>query len=216
VLVSAVGQVSTSRPADPPTWASRRDHVPVFVRSFAGETADATFEEPERRVPIESLGVDCLWLTPIAPARPTTATTSPTSSRRPRTSVPAPSSESLCRPLSRRRHPRGLRPRRQPHQPPPHPAFQLHSWRVEAYAIISGSSRGRTTRRGLGRRRRPEFYFNWARIPNVNYDSLAVRGGCSTSSTSGRPSSTGSAATSPGASPRLLEGGPRPSEARGP
>jgi len=57
-----------------------------------------------------------------------------------------------------------------------HPAFQLHSAGVEAYADhYSRVPERDDTDVDWAGDGAPEFYFNWARIPNVNYDSLAVR-----------------------------------------
>ncbi|QSW99578.1 alpha-amylase family glycosyl hydrolase [Haloterrigena alkaliphila] len=61
VLVHPDGRVE--RRNDPPEWARDAVVYEIFVRSF---TDEATFESLERRVPyLESLGVDCLWLTPV-------------------------------------------------------------------------------------------------------------------------------------------------------
>ncbi|SFC43386.1 Glycosidase [Halobiforma haloterrestris] len=61
VIVYPDGRVE--RRNDPPEWARDAVVYEIFVRSF---TDEATFESLERRVPyLESLGVDCLWLTPV-------------------------------------------------------------------------------------------------------------------------------------------------------
>lgn len=177
VLEPGGGQVSTSRPADPPTWARDATMYSVFVRSFAGETVDATFEELERRVPyIESLGVDCLWLTPIV-ASPTDHGYHVTDFFETAEDL---GTRAEFESLVDRCHDAGIRVVFDlvvNHTSRDHPAFQLHSAGVEAYADHYSRvppERDDTDVDWAGDGA-PEFYFNWARIPNVNYDSLAVR-----------------------------------------
>ncbi len=60
--------VSVSRPNDPPQWAREVTLYEIYVRGYASdvEDADNTFEALETRLDyLESLGVDCLWLTPV-------------------------------------------------------------------------------------------------------------------------------------------------------
>ncbi|GGC55460.1 alpha-amylase MalA [Haloferax sulfurifontis] len=60
--------VSVSRPNDPPQWAQEVTLYEIYVRGYASdvEDADNTFEALETRLDyLESLGVDCLWLTPV-------------------------------------------------------------------------------------------------------------------------------------------------------
>ncbi|WP_416839890.1 alpha-amylase MalA [Haloferax sp. DFSO52] len=60
--------VSVSRPNDPPAWAQEVTLYEIYVRGYASDDDDAetTFEALEKRLDyLESLGVDCLWLTPV-------------------------------------------------------------------------------------------------------------------------------------------------------
>ncbi len=103
--------VSVSRPADPPAWAGDATIYEIFVRSFAGETVDTTFEAIERRVPyIESLGVDVVWLTPVqaSPTREGYHSLILDSQTRPS------GVRLYCRPTPRRRDSGWLRPRHHP------------------------------------------------------------------------------------------------------
>ncbi|MFC6837927.1 alpha-amylase family glycosyl hydrolase [Halomarina ordinaria] len=174
--------VSVARPNDPPEWAESPTVYEIFVRSFAGETLPTTFAEIERRVEyLESLSVDCLWLTPVL-ASPTThgyhitdyfATASDLGSRE--------AFESLVD----RCHEAGIEVVFDlviNHTSRDHPAFQLHSAGVEAYADhfrrVDADRNvvdvGWADVGGEGEEI-PEYYFNWQRIPNLNYDSLSVR-----------------------------------------
>ncbi|MHC3379031.1 alpha-amylase family glycosyl hydrolase [Haloarcula sp. H-GB5] len=169
--------VSVSRPADPPAWASDATIYEIFVRSFAGETVDTTFEAIERRVPyIESLGVDVVWLTPIQ-ASPTRHgyhitdffdTAEDLGTRE--------EFESLVDRL----HDAGIRVVFDlviNHSSRDHPAFQLHRAGVPEYAdyyerIPASQDVSDVDWAGEDA---PGHYFNWTRIPNLNYDSLDVR-----------------------------------------
>jgi len=63
VTVSTDGDVSY--PNEPPAWTDDATMYEIFTRSFTGQ-ADASFQALERRVPyLEWLGIDTLWLTPI-------------------------------------------------------------------------------------------------------------------------------------------------------
>ncbi|POG57216.1 alpha-amylase MalA [Haloferax marisrubri] len=65
---SGAGSASVSRPNDPPKWAQEVTLYEIYVRGYASdiEDADNTFEALETRLDyLESLGVDCLWLTPV-------------------------------------------------------------------------------------------------------------------------------------------------------
>jgi glycosidase len=169
--------VSVSRPADPPAWASDATIYEIFVRSFAGETVDTTFEAIERRVPyIESLGVDVVWLTPVQ-ASPTRHgyhitdffdTAEDLGTRE--------EFESLVDRL----HDAGIRVVFDlviNHSSRDHPAFQLHRAGVPEYAdyyerIPVSQDVSDVDWAGTDA---PGYYFNWTRIPNLNYDSLDVR-----------------------------------------
>ncbi|UPW01012.1 alpha-amylase family glycosyl hydrolase [Halorussus gelatinilyticus] len=179
------GNVAVSRPNDPPEWAEEATVYQIFVRRFAGETVETTFEEIERRVPyLESLDVDCLWLTPVV-GGPTdhgyhvtdyfdTAADLGTRAE----------FESLVETL-REAGVRVVFDLVINHTSRDHPAFQMHSAGVPEYADHyervpadpAESARDATDTddvdwAGEGA---PGYYFNWTRIPNLNYDSLAVR-----------------------------------------
>jgi len=88
-----------------------------------------------------------------------------------------------------------------------HPVFQMHAAGVDAYADHYRRADGdfdvtdTDWAELLAAGDMPEYYFNWRRIPNLNFDSPAVRECCSTWSTSGARSSTASAPTWRGACP---------------
>ncbi|MFB6222206.1 MAG: alpha-amylase family glycosyl hydrolase [Haloarcula sp.] len=171
------GSITVSRPADPPDWARDATIYEIFVRSFAGETVDTTFEAIERRVPyIESLGVDVVWLTPVQ-ASPT------------RHGYHITDFFDTADDLGTRNEFESLVDRLLDagiriifdlvinHTSRNHPAFQLHRAGVPEYAdhyerrpaemdVSDVDWAGEGT---------PGYYFNWTRIPNLNYDSLAVR-----------------------------------------
>ncbi|WP_458210581.1 alpha-amylase family glycosyl hydrolase [Haladaptatus sp. NG-SE-30] len=177
VLDAADGDISVSRPNDPPEWANDAVLYEIFVRSFAGETLDTTFEELERRVEyLPSLGVDTVWLTPVL-ASPTKHgyhitdyfdTAADLGTREAFTS------------LVERCHELGIRVVFDlviNHTSRDHPAFQLHAAGVDEYADYY--ERMPTEREisdvDWAGDDAPGYYFNWTRIPNVNYDSLSVR-----------------------------------------
>jgi cyclomaltodextrinase len=175
------------RPNDPPDWGESPTIYEIFVRTFAGGTLDTTFAELERRVPyLDSLHVDAVWLTPVV-ASPTRHgyhvtdyfdTATDLGSRADFESFVA-----AC-------HDHDIRVIFDlvvNHTSRDHPAFQLHSAGVPNYEDLydrvddtpfapNGAAVPAEDRdpdwAGPGA---PDFYFNWTRIPNVNYDSLAVR-----------------------------------------
>jgi glycosidase len=58
--------VRTHRPYEPPTWAEDAVIYEIYVRTFAGEIKGNTFDAiADRLAYIDSLGVDCIWLTPV-------------------------------------------------------------------------------------------------------------------------------------------------------
>ncbi|MFC4551311.1 MULTISPECIES: alpha-amylase family glycosyl hydrolase [Halorussus] len=185
LVVSADGDVAVSRPNDPPEWARHATVYQIFVRRFAGETVETTFEEIERRVPyLESLGVDCLWLTPVVE--------SPTDHGYHVTDYFDTASDLGTREkfesLVGRLREAGIRVVFDlvvNHTSRDHPAFQMHSAGVPEYADhyervpADPAEADRdfvdtddVDWAGTGA---PGYYFNWTRIPNLNYDSLAVR-----------------------------------------
>ncbi|WP_435095900.1 alpha-amylase family glycosyl hydrolase [Halorubrum sp. N11] len=184
VLLEATGSgaVSVTRPNDPPEWAESPTVYEIFVRSFAGETLPTTFREIERRVEyLESLEVDCLWLTPVL-ASPTTHGYHITDYFDTADDL---GSREAFESLVDRCHEADIKVVFDlvvNHTSRDHPAFQLHSAGVDAYA---DHFRRVDAERNVvdvewaslreGGDDIPEYYFNWQRIPNLNYDSLAVR-----------------------------------------
>ena len=174
---TAGGNLTVRHPNDPPAWAESPTVYEIFVRSFAGETPQTSFSEIERRITyLDSLGVDMLWLTPIL-ASPTdhgyhiTDYFSTASDLGSRTEF-----ESLVD----RCHEAGIRVVFDlviNHTSRDHPAFQLHSAGVDDYAnyYVRVPRADDSTDIAWAGEGSPEFYFNWSRIPNLNYGSLAVR-----------------------------------------
>ncbi|WP_050032965.1 alpha-amylase family glycosyl hydrolase [Halorubrum halophilum] len=174
------GSVTIADPHAPPEWADSPAIYEVFVRSFAGDTLPTTFREIERRVPyVESLGVDALWLTPVL-ASPTDHgyhvtdyhdTAADLGSREAFESLVA-----AC-------HEAGIRVIFDlviNHTSRDHPAFQMHAAGVDEYADHYRRTDGAfdvtdTDWAELADGDMPEYYFNWRRIPNLNFDSPAVR-----------------------------------------
>ncbi len=174
------GSVAVNDPHAPPEWADSPTIYEVFVRSFAGDTLPTTFREIERRVPyLESLRVDALWLTPVL-ASPTEhgyhvtdyyETASDLGSRE--------AFESLVEAC----HDAGIRVVFDlvvNHTSRDHPAFQMHAAGVDEYADHYRRADGAFDVTGtdwaeLAPGDMPEYYFNWRRIPNLNFDSPAVR-----------------------------------------
>ncbi|WP_435125777.1 alpha-amylase family glycosyl hydrolase [Halobaculum sp. D14] len=157
---------SVVRPNDPPEWAASPTVYEIFVRSFAGETPDTTFAELERRVPyLESLGVDCVWLTPVLES-PTThgyhvtnyfETASDLGSR-----AGFESFVDAC-------HDAGIRVVFDlviNHTSRDHPFFQFFAAGVDDY---DDHYLPRDNDVGA------QYYFDWTHIPNLNFGSLAVR-----------------------------------------
>lgn len=169
--------VSFARPADPPEWVHGATIYEIFVREFAGETVETTFSEIERRVPyLESLGIDTVWFTPVCE--------SPTRHGYHITDLFDTASDLGTRAefvsLVERLHRADIRVVFDlviNHTSRDHPFFQLHRAGVPDYAdhyerIPSVQD---TTNVDWAGGDAPGHYFNWTRIPNVNYDSLAVR-----------------------------------------
>ncbi|WP_264782960.1 alpha-amylase family glycosyl hydrolase [Haladaptatus sp. T7] len=158
------------RPNDPPEWAASPTVYEIFVRSFAGETVDTSFTELERRVPyLEWLGVDCVWLTPVL-GSPTTHGYHTTNYFETAddlgTRAEFESFVAAC-------HDAGIRVIFDlviNHSSRDHPAFQMSAAGVpeyrDWYVWEEDGETGET---------KAQRYFNWERIPNFNFDSLAVR-----------------------------------------
>ena len=172
-----VNDVSVDRPADPPAWVRDATIYEIFVREFAGETVDTTFEEIERRVPyLESLGIDAVWLTPVceSPTRHGYHITDLLD-----TAADLGTREAFAS-LVDRLHAAGIRVLFDlvvNHTSRDHPAFQLHRAGVPEYAdhYERIPVERDTTGVDWAGDDAPGHYFTWAKIPNANYDSLAVR-----------------------------------------
>ncbi|NUE01885.1 DUF3459 domain-containing protein [Halorubraceae archaeon YAN] len=177
ISVTDSGAIDIDRPNEPPTWARSPTVYEIFVRSFAGETLQTTFSEIERRVAyLESLNIDMLWLTPVleSPTRHgyhitdffTTASDLGT--------------RAAFESLVDRCHDAGIKVVFDlviNHSSRDHPAFQLYSAGVDSYSDYYRRMPAAwdTTGVSWAGEDSPEFYFTWQRIPNLNYDSLAVR-----------------------------------------
>ena len=172
--------VGVTDPNPTPEWAESPTIYEAFVRSFAGDTLPTTFAEIERRVEyLEHLGVDALWLTPVL-ASPTDHgyhvtdyydTAADLGSRE--------SFESLVAAC----HDADIRVVFDlviNHTSRDHPAFQLHSAGVDAYADHYRRTDAAADVTGIDWAElddgdAPDYYFEWGRIPNLNFDSPAVR-----------------------------------------
>ena len=66
VAVSPDGDgIAVERLNEPPAWATEMTLYEIYLRSFAPEADDTFGAIVERLDRLESLGVDCIWLTPI-------------------------------------------------------------------------------------------------------------------------------------------------------
>ena len=173
--------VTITDPHAAPQWADSPTIYEVFVRSFAGDTLPTTFREIERRVPyIESLGVDALWLTPVL-ASPTEHGYHITDYYDTAADL---GSHEAFESLVETCHEAGIRVVFDlviNHTSRDHPVFQMHAAGVDAYADHYRRTDGAfdvtdTDWAELDDGDMPEYYFNWRRIPNLNFDSPAVRG----------------------------------------
>lgn len=172
----AGGNLSFERPADPPAWVESATIYEIFVRTFAG-TAETTFEAIERRVPyLESLGIDVVWFTPVCE--------SPTKHGYHITDLFETASDLGTRDefvsLIDRLHESDIKVIFDlviNHTSRDHPAFHLHRADVPEYAdhYERIPTTQDTTEIEWAGDDAPGHYFTWTRIPNVNYDSLAVR-----------------------------------------
>ncbi|MFP9191755.1 alpha-amylase family glycosyl hydrolase [Natronosalvus vescus] len=182
---------AVDRVNDPPEWIRDAVVYEVFVRSF---TDEATFESFERRVPyLESLGVDCLWLTPIIES-PTTHGYHTTDYFDTASDL---GSREAFESFVDRCHEAGIKVVFDlviNHTAREHAHFDLSAAGVEGYAdwyvweSLAGSHlsepdlEGGRDADGPPHRYLPDdgtevaqYYFNWHGIPNVNYDSLSAR-----------------------------------------
>ncbi len=172
--------VRATDPHAPPAWADSPTIYEVYVRSFAGDTLPTTFAEIERRVPyVESLGVDALWLTPVL-ASPTDHGYHVTDYDETATDL---GSRQAFESLVDACHDAEIRVVFDlviNHTSRDHPAFQMHAAGVPAYRDHYRRTDGAfdVTDTGwaiLDSDDMPEYYFDWGRIPNLNFDSPTVR-----------------------------------------
>jgi cyclomaltodextrinase len=177
LTINTGNSITIDRPADPPAWVRDATVYEIFIRAFAGETVDTTFEEIERRVPyLESLGIDAVWLTPVCE--------SPTHHGYHITSLFDTAADLGTREefasLVECFHEADIKVIFDlviNHTSRDHPAFQLHRAGVPEYADHYDRvpiNRDTSDINWAGDDT-PGYYFNWTKIPNVNYDSLAVR-----------------------------------------
>jgi cyclomaltodextrinase len=169
--------IAIDRPTDPPAWVHDATIYEIFVRAFAGETIATTFEEIERRVPyLASLGVDVVWLTPVCE--------SPTHHGYHITDLFDTAADLGTREeftsLVDRFHEADIKVIFDlviNHTSRDHPAFQLHRAGVPEYTghYDRIPPEQDTTDVAWAGDDAPGHYFNWAKIPNVDYDSLPVR-----------------------------------------
>lgn len=166
---TGIDQISVDHLNAPPDWASAPTMYEIFVRSFAGPTLDTSFSEIERRIPyLDSLGIDCVWLTPVLES-PTTHgyhitnffdTADDLGTRE--------EFESLVDAC----HDAGIKVIFDlvvNHTSRDHPAFQMSAANVPEYRDHY------VWEEQADDSKRAQRYFNWRHIPNVNYDSLDVR-----------------------------------------
>ncbi|QCC50762.1 alpha-amylase family glycosyl hydrolase [Halapricum salinum] len=183
---------SVARPNEPPEWLDGATMYEIYVRSFVGDSG-VTFERLEERVPyLEWLGIDVLWLTPILESR--SAAQGEDAEHGPHgydivdyfdvapdlgTRADFESFVDSC-------HDAGIHVLFDlviNHTSREHPAFQQSARGVAEYddwftwvdaddAFVSEDVREQSTG---DVERVYDHYFDWWTLPNLNYDSLAVR-----------------------------------------
>ncbi|GAA0513891.1 Glycosidase [Halorubrum aquaticum] len=177
---AAAGPVTVTNPHARPAWAESPTVYEAYVRSFAGDTLPTTFREIERRIPyLEGLGIDALWLTPVL-ASPTEHGYHVTDYFETADDL---GSRAAFESLVDACHDAGIRVVFDlviNHTSRDHPAFQLHSAGVPAYADRYRRADAAVDVTGidwaaLPAGEVPEYHFDWGRIPNLNYDDPAVR-----------------------------------------
>ncbi|MFC5277220.1 alpha-amylase family glycosyl hydrolase [Halorubrum rubrum] len=176
----ADGEPTAADPHARPAWAESPTVYEAYVRSFAGDTLPTTFREIERRVEyLEGLGIDALWLTPVL-ASPTEHGYHVTDYFETADDL---GSRAAFESLVDACHDAGIRVVFDlviNHTSRDHPAFQLHSAGVPAYADRYRRADAAVDVAGvdwaaLPAGDVPEYRFDWERIPNLNYDDPAVR-----------------------------------------
>jgi glycosidase len=158
-----------------PDWIQDATLYSIFTRSFTGE-ADASFEAIEQRIPyLEWLGVDALWMTPIVNAYSPAVHTDGFDQGGPHgydtldyfDTAPDLGTLEEFDSLVETCHDHGVKMIFDlviNHTSRHHYASQFADAGVDDYREWYGFEDGD-----------PEYYFNWRSIPNLNYDSLAVR-----------------------------------------
>lgn len=175
-----LGEGGVARPNDPPDWVETATIYEIYVRSFAGDRPDATFSALERRLPyIESLGVDTVWLTPIL-ASPTEHGYHITNFFEVATDLGTREEFESFVIACHERDIKVVFDLVINHADHEHPAFAQSAAGVPEYRdwfVWEDRETGDGERsRGPGETdRRAQRYFDWGRIPNFNYDELAVR-----------------------------------------
>jgi len=190
VRIDADGTVG--RPNEPPEWLHGATMYEIYVRSFVGDSG-VTFERLEERVPyLEWLGIDVLWLTPILESR--SAALGDDAEHGPHgydivdyfDVAPDLGTRADFESFVESCHDAGIHVLFDlviNHTSREHPAFQQSargveryedwfSWRDAEDAFVSEQIRGESTG---DVERVYDHYFDWWTLPNLNYDSLAVR-----------------------------------------
>lgn len=166
--------VRVERPGDPPDWIHDAVVYEIFVRAFAGDRLDATFDELRRRLDyLAWLGVDAVWLTPVV-ASPTRhgyhvtdyfETAADLGTREEFEALVA-----AC-------HDRDIRVVFDlviNHTAMAHPHFQLSAAGVKGYRDWYVWEEKEEEEANPGEAV-AQHYFGWESIPNVNYRNLDVR-----------------------------------------
>ncbi|GAA0662387.1 alpha-amylase family glycosyl hydrolase [Natronoarchaeum mannanilyticum] len=171
--VDADGAVE--QPNEAPDWIGDATLYSIFTRSFTGDV-DASFEAIEQRIPyLEWLGVDALWMTPIVDAYSPTKHTDGWDQGGPHgydtldyfDTAPDLGTLAEFESLVETCHDHGVKVIFDlviNHTSRRHWASQFADAGMEGYREWYAFEDGE-----------PAHYFNWRSIPNLNYDSLAVR-----------------------------------------
>lgn len=165
IRIDGTDDVAIERPNDPPEWAVDATIYEIYARAFAADDVETTFAEIQKRIPyLESLGIDCVWFTPVL------ETTSPSGYQVQDYFETADDLgtrqefESLVDAL----HDAGIRVMFDlviNHSGYNHVPFQMSAANVQKYRDwYLWDDEGDY-----------ENYFDWDHLPNFNYESLAVR-----------------------------------------
>jgi glycosidase len=183
---------AVERPNEPPEWLDGATMYEIYVRSFVGDSG-VTFERLEERVPyLDWLGIDVLWLTPILESR--SAALGDEAEHGPHgydivdyfDVAPDLGTREDFESFVEACHDAGIHVLFDlviNHTSREHPAFQQSARGVDDYAewytwqdaeerFVSEQIQDEST----GEVERVfDHYFDWWTLPNLNYDSLAVR-----------------------------------------